>query len=131
MPGPSSQADIIVNADGMLDALSRDPVLQAGVVDEHQELDDALDAVRALKGKQQEHTALRQETTQLLLKALERLKEAALRLRAAVKAKLGPYNERLVQFNVAPIRRRVRKAPEKPPGGEPENPPPPPEEPVE
>jgi hypothetical protein len=125
MPSPSSQADIIVDAEGMLDALSRDPVLQAGVVDEHQELDDALDAVRVLKGQQKEHNARRQETTQLLLKALERLREAALRLRAAVKAKLGPYSERLVQFNVAPIRRRSRK-PEKPPEEEPDPPPPPP-----
>ena len=131
MPSPSSQADIIVDAEGLLEALNRDPELQAKVVAEHEDLDDALDAVQAFKGKQKEHSGLRQETTQLLLKALDRLREAAMRVRAAVKAKLGPHNERLVQFNVAPIRRRVRKSPEKPPEGEPENPPPPPEEPVE
>ena len=131
MPSPSSQADIIVDAEGLLDALSRDPVLQAGLVDEHQAVDDALDEVQDLKGKQKEHTAFRQETTQLLLKALDRLRESVMRLRAAVKAKLGPHNERLVQFNVAPIRRRVRRSEEEPPAEEPESPPPPPTELVE
>ena len=131
MPSPTSQADIVVDAEGLLEAIQRNPELQPSIVEEHQELEKALGVVQGLKAQQQEHTALRQETTQLLLKALERLREATMRVRAVVKGKLGPRSERLVHFKVAPLRRRGRKPVEKPPEEEPENPTPPPTEPVE
>ena len=44
-----------------------------------------LEEVKTLKAKQQEFTGQRQETTQLLLKALDRLRDAAIRVRAVVK----------------------------------------------
>ena len=131
MGSPTSQADIIVDAEGLLEAIERNPELQPSIEAETQELEKALGEVQGLKARQQEHTALRQETTQQLLKALERLSEATMRVRAVVKGKLGPRNERLVHFNVAPLRRRVRKPVEKPPEEEPGNPTPPPTEPVE
>jgi len=132
MGHPSSKADIIVDAEGLLDAISsNESVVLPSLAAEEQLLHDTLGEVKTLKNKQQEYAALRQETTQLLVDAVSRLREAAMRVRAGAKLKLGPHNERLVQFNVAPIRRRVRKSVEKPPGGEPGSPPPPPEEPVE
>ena len=44
-----------------------------------------------------------------------------MRLRGAVKFKIGPRNERLVQFGIAPLRRHPRRDPEPAP-------PPPPSE---
>ena len=131
MPSPTSQADIVVDAKGLLEAIQRNPELQPSIEEERKELEQSLAEVRGLKARQQELTALRQEATQLLLKALARAKEAALRVRAVVKGKIGPRSERLVHFNVAPLRKRTRKPVEKPPGGEPGNPLPPPTEPVE
>ena len=131
MPSPSSQADIVVDATGLVEAVQRNPELQPSIEAEHQELEKSLAEVQGLKARQQELTALRQETTQLLFKALGRTKEAAIRVRAVVKGKIGPRSERLVHFKVAPIRKRPRKPVEKPPEGEPGSPPPPPTEPVE
>ncbi len=65
--------------------------------------------VRGLKARQDELTALRQQVTQQLKEAVARGKEAAIQLRAVVKAKFGPRNERLVQFKMAPLRKRPRK----------------------
>ena len=71
-------------------------------------MQESLTEVKTLKVRQEELTAQRQETTQKLTAALERLQEAGMQLRALVRAKLGLRNERLVQFNVAPLRKRSR-----------------------
>jgi hypothetical protein len=131
MPSPTSQADIVRDVEGLLEAIERTPEVQPSIVGETQELEQTLEEVQGLKAQQEELAARRQESTQKLLKALGRARETAMRVRAVVKGKLGPHNERLVHFRVAPIRRRARKRPEKPPEGKPVSPPPPPTEPVE
>jgi len=61
-------------------------------------------------------TGNKQRITQELSKVIEGGKEAARRLRLAVKANIGTDNEQLVQFNVAPRRARGPKKPKvKPP----------------
>ena len=49
-----------------------------------------------------------QETRDLRLLMLQG-KDAAAKLRSAIKAHFGPRSERLVQYGMAPIRKRVRK----------------------
>lgn len=117
MPSLNSHADIIRDWELLLDASERSPEVQKGIEDERQGLTQVLAEVRALKARQDELTALRQQVTQQLKDAVARGKEAAIQLRAVAKAKFGPRNERLVHFKVAPLRRRVRKRAEgeKPP----------------
>jgi hypothetical protein len=112
---PNSQADIIRDWEGLIDAVLRSPEVLPSVEAERQLLGDILDNVHDLKARQEELNALRQETTQMLLDTIERGKEVAIQIRSVVRGKVGAYNERLVQYKMTPIRRRPRKKPvEKP-----------------
>jgi len=82
---------------------------------ERQTLAQLLGDVQELKARQEELKALRQEVTQQLLDAIVRGKEVAIQIRSVLRGKVGAYSERLVHYNIAPIRRRPRKKPvEKP-----------------
>jgi hypothetical protein len=120
MPNLNAFADIIRDWEMLLDAAERSPEVLPGIEVERQLVAQLLAEVRFLKARQDELTALRQQITQQLKDAIARGREAAMQLRAVVKAKFGPRNERLVHFKVAPIRRRVRRRAdeEKPPDGE-------------
>ena len=120
MPSLNAFADIIRDWEMLLDAAERSPEVLPGIEVERQAVEQVLAEVRALKARQDELTALRQQVTQQLKAAVVRGKDAAMQLRAVVKAKFGLRNERLVHFKVAPIRRRTRRRAdeEKPPDGE-------------
>jgi outer membrane murein-binding lipoprotein Lpp len=109
MPILNSHADIVRDWEGLLDAVLRSPEVQAGVEAERFAVEQWLAKVRDLKARQDELSALRQAVTQDLKAAVLSGKEAAIQLRAILKAKFGPRNERLVHFNVAPLRKRVRR----------------------
>src|SRR6185436_6152825 len=109
MPSSNSKADVIVNLKGLIDAGDRSPELQQGIEVERQAVAQAVTEIESLKGRQEELTGLRQEVTQQLKAAIGRGKEAGIRYRSMVRAKIGPHNERLAQFKMAPIRRRPRK----------------------
>jgi hypothetical protein len=72
-------------------------------------LSDLLTEARHLKNVQEQADGTRQETTQKINETLVKGREAARRLRSAVRAHLGSKSERLPQFGIAPIRRRARK----------------------
>src|SRR6185295_4336997 len=65
--------------------------------------------IKNLKGRQQELTALRQESTQQLNAAFLRVRDATISYRSAVRAKFGPRTERLVHYKIAPLRKRSHK----------------------
>jgi len=109
MPNPKSQADIITDITGLLDAVERSPEIYALVETERLALSDSLKLITSLKARQEELTALRQEVTQKLGVALGEGKERAMIFRSVVRGKIGPRNERLVHFKVAPLRKRPRK----------------------
>jgi len=75
--------------------------------------------VQEMKARQDSLTAARQETTQMLNKLLLDGRDLAMRLKAVVKSNLGPKSERLVQFKIAPLRKRKTKAKTTPPEGTP------------
>jgi chromosome segregation ATPase len=104
----NSQNDVIRLNEGLLEAVDRMPELQPEVQKERQAVEESLTEVKTLKAQQEDLTAKRQEITQRLTAALVRLREAGMQLRALVRAKLGLRNERLVQFSVAPLRKRSR-----------------------
>lgn len=109
MPNPKSQADIIGDIWGLLEAAERSPDIRASVETELQALSQSYTKIRTLKGRQEELSALRQEVTQQLQAALAEGKENAVIFRSLVRGKLGPRNERLVHYKVAPLRKRPRK----------------------
>ena len=67
-------------------------------------LDKSLQLFDEARAQQQVHTAGRQKATQDMRTALVRGREAARQIRLATKFKLGARNEKLVLFNVAPLR---------------------------
>jgi hypothetical protein len=109
MPNPKSQADIITDLTGLLDAAERSPELRALIEAERLAVADSLRLITSLKARQEELTALRQEVTQKLGIALAEGKERAMIFRSVVRGKVGPRSERLVHFKVAPLRKRPRK----------------------
>ena len=72
--------------------------------------EDIMVKVQEMRARQSSLTAARQETTQMLKKLRVDGRELASRLRLVVTSNLGPKNERLVQFRIAPLRKRPRKA---------------------
>jgi hypothetical protein len=109
MPSPNSYADVMRDWELLLEAAQRSPEIQPGIETERLSMEKWLLDVRGMKARQDELIALRQQVTQELTTAVVKGKEAAIQLRAAVKAKLGPRSERLVHFKVAPLRKRPRK----------------------
>jgi hypothetical protein len=92
---------------------------------EKEALDKSLELFDEARTQQKIHEAEKQKATQDMKTALDRGKEAARQIRLATKFRLGARNEKLVLYNVAPLRTNAgRKAavlqpPEEPKGGNP------------
>jgi len=95
--------------EGCLDATHDNAALLAAVEPQRIALADFLAQGNALKVRQASLVGNKQRVTQELKAVIVGGKEAARRLRQAVKANLGTDNEQLVQFNVAPRRPRGGK----------------------
>jgi hypothetical protein len=102
----SSQADMSQHWTGLLDATEKNPELRQLVEVDSQTLKQFLVDMQSLKAQQADLGAQRQEVTQKLKALLAQGNEVAMRIRAMARAKLGLRSERLVHFNVAPLRRR-------------------------
>lgn len=116
MPSVSSYADLITDWEELLEAGQRTPPeLQQIFEPERLALVESLAEVQALKARQLELTALRQEATQQLRAAQAKGKEVAIQIRSILRGKIGPRSERLVHFRVSPLRLRTRRQPVPPP----------------
>jgi len=110
MPNNSSLADTLLDADQTLAAVvaNADQLPSAG---KHREpLEKAVTELKDLSMLQQRLIADKQKVTQDLKAATRRVKDLMLHLRAAVRSDIGPRSEKLVEFKVAPLRPRTRKA---------------------
>ncbi len=105
----NSQADVMADWDELIQAVQSDPEVQPVVDTDRQTLAQSLTTVQGLKARQNELRGLRQEVTQQLKAEVGKGKETATKIRSAVRGKIGPKSERLVHFNVAPLRKRPRK----------------------
>lgn len=103
----NSQADQFRDWAGLLEAAQRSPEVLAEIEKERLAMEQALREAEGLKARQEELTGLRQQVTQQLDAAMARGKDTAMQLRAVLKAKFGPRNERLAHFNMAPLRKRA------------------------
>jgi chromosome segregation ATPase len=119
MASKNAFADIIRDWDNLLAACKDNGETLQAAEPQRAEMEKLTNLVRDLKDRQESLTAARQEVTQKLTQAVLDGREAARRLRGAVKANLGTKTERLVQFKVAPNRprgpRKPKTAPPVPP----------------
>lgn len=106
---PSSYADFVKDWESLLDAVRENQDLLPDVDANLIELSNLLDQFKNSKARQELHAGARQKATQDVGLLLDLGKEAAVKLRGFVKAKLGPKNELLVRFGIAPVRTRVRR----------------------
>ncbi|HSK81222.1 MAG TPA: hypothetical protein VLQ45_32510 [Thermoanaerobaculia bacterium] len=72
-------------------------------------LDQHLTEMKKVRDQQNLHIANKQAASQQLARMLTDGRELATRLRRVAGANLGLKNEKLVQFGIAPIRKRSRK----------------------
>jgi hypothetical protein len=112
---PSSYADYVQDWESLMAAVQENLSLLPNVDSHLADLSVAVDELKQRKTVQELHSGFRQKATQDLGDALEVGKEAAVKLRGYVKAKLGPKNELLVRFGMAPVRTRHRRTPVPPP----------------
>lgn len=113
MPDITSFADLVLDQEKLLRAFDDNAEILAPAEPQRNAVQANLESLRGLKGRQESFAAQRQETTQEIVALMNKTREDARRLRALVKGLLGTQNERLVQFKVAPLRRRARST-EKP-----------------
>lgn len=110
MAGINSFPDLTRDWEGLLAASLEHAEILVNIEPLRAPVEQALTDVKTLKDRQDSLQAQRQRTTQELKALMDRGKEAARRLRAAIKAQLGTDNELLVRFGLPPRRKRVRKA---------------------
>ena len=123
MPGTGNYTKVVQEWKQLLAATEEHADELPDVEEERLQLQATLQRAEGVKARQQSHRASGQAATQELEEVLVRGREIAMSLRIAAKLGLGARNEQLVQFGVAPLRRRVTPKPEV-------NPPPPPEAPA-
>ena len=106
MPQIKSFADLIRDWEKLLAACVDNAVALASLEPLRLVLEGLLAQGREVKNRQDALVAQKQVATQELDVLKEEGKEAARRLRGAVKSLLGSRSELLVQFNMAPLRKR-------------------------
>jgi hypothetical protein len=109
MPSKNSYAELILDFQELVRSTEMVPELLPSIEAERQVLVQVLADVERLRTRQAELTALKQRATQELREAIERGKEARIQVRSVLRGKVGPKNELLTQFKVAPLRKRKRK----------------------
>jgi hypothetical protein len=108
MPNLNSYADLTRDWRKLLDAFKDNAETLAPAEPQKTALEQTLVQTQELKATQDSHAASRQQSTQELLELFKVGREQARQLRGMVKGLLGTKNERLVQFEVAPLRSRSR-----------------------
>jgi len=110
MPNINSFADLVQDQEKLLRAFEDNAQTLTPAVPQRDTVAGNLKQLQELKARQDSFAAQRQQSTQELLALMKQSREDARRLRALVKGLLGTKNERLVQFQVAPVRSRPRTA---------------------
>lgn len=112
MPNKTSYADLVRELERLLQAFNDNQGTMAPAAPQRDTLEIALNDLKDMKSRQDSFAAQRQEATQQVEALMLQAREEARRLRGMAKGLLGTRNERLVQFQVAPIRSRPRLKPE-------------------
>jgi hypothetical protein len=110
MPTKSSLADTFLEADQALASILANGDLLPSAEKYRMPLEAAVTELKGLSTRRQTLIADKQQVTQDLKASARRLKDLLIHVKAAVRSDIGPRNEKLVEFNVAPLRPRSRKA---------------------
>lgn len=110
MPDITAYADLFRDWEGVSGACAQNATLLPKSEALRPELDAILAQTKELKIQQENLSGNRQAMTQRLVELVKTGRELARKLRNQIKVELGDKNEHLVQFGVAPLRKRVRKA---------------------
>ena len=110
MANNSSLADTVLTAEQLLAAVAANADLLPDIERHRAPLETALVVLRGLSVQQQTLRADKQKVTQDLKAAARRVKDLAMHLRTAVRSDIGMRSEKLVEFKVALLRPRTRKA---------------------
>ena len=107
-PRKSSQSEVIRDSEKLLSAIEGSSALLSDLSNLTGPLAETIAEIKVLSSRQEMLKADKQKTTQDLQAAFDRARDLGIRVRAAVKSQLGPRTEKLVEFQVAPLRRRTR-----------------------
>lgn len=110
MPTKSSLADTMLEAEQALASVVSNADLLPSVEKYRAPLEEAVTELKGLSTRQQTLIADKQKVTQDLKAAARRVKDLLIHLKAAVRSDIGPRSEKLVEFKIAPLRPRSRKA---------------------
>jgi hypothetical protein len=126
-----SLEDTVAELRGLSARVAENEDVLPTVTAEKDELDKSMDLFDDAQKRQKIYDAEKRKATQDMVTALGRGKEAARKVRLGAKLRLGPRNEKLALFNVAPLRTRAgRKAAILKPTDQPASPPAGPEAPA-
>ncbi|HEX3129142.1 MAG TPA: hypothetical protein VH394_17545 [Thermoanaerobaculia bacterium] len=115
MRNVSSFADQMLDWQSLLQACDNNQEAMLPAQDLKLALSQTLAEVRNLKATQDSAAAERQQATQDIQEKIQVGREQARRLRGMAKGLIGTKSERLVQFQIAPLRSRSRIRPPEPP----------------
>jgi len=111
MATQNSFADLMENWQSLLAACAEHAEVLAPAELQRAALEKLFKEARDIRTQQESAKGAKQELRQRLELVKKEGREAARRLRAVVKGNLGTNNERLVQFDVAPNRKRGPRKP--------------------
>lgn len=114
MPTINGYADLIRDWDSLFNACRQNAGMIPGLEAEMVALEEVLGKFKDVKNQQEQLEGTRLALTQQLRQVRDEGYEVTRRLRSFVRSRLGTRNEHLVQFKVAPVRRRKRSKPEIP-----------------
>jgi len=106
----SSYSDLIRQWEKLLNASTENAPALPSATAYHATMQDLCDKVKEAKARQDALQAQRQAVTQSLDDLVSQGKDASIRLRGAARIDLGPRNEQLVHFGVAPLRKPAPRA---------------------
>lgn len=103
-------ADLVREWEALLAAVDDNQDTLAGAAEHRARLQGHLDEIKELKARQAGARALQQVCTKRLAELAAEGQVAAIQLRGAVRSFIDPRSEGLVQFGIAPLRRRGRRS---------------------
>lgn len=103
-------ANTVLSLEQLRESILKHLALMPGVEKFLAPLDSALTKIRALNATRNTLIADKQKVTQDLKAAMADAQSLAIDVRAVIRGEVGARSEKLVEFGVAPLRRRSRKA---------------------
>jgi hypothetical protein len=103
-------ADLVREWEARLAAVDDNQDKLTGAAQHRARLQGQLDEIKEVKARQDGARALQQVCTKRLAELAAEGQVAAIQLRGAVRSFLDPRSEGLVQFGIAPLRRRGRRS---------------------